>query len=72
MMIRDQKILENEMKPWTNDGAADEKALTWIWNQLMGETAKGHTLEFVIMSRGVDEDYEKLFVGVLKDAEGEF
>lgn len=71
-MIRDKEILANTMKPWTNDGAADEKAMTWIWNQLMGETAKGDTLEFMVLNKGTDEDYEKLFVGVLKDREGLF
>lgn len=72
-MIRDKAILErNTMEPWTNDGAADEKAMTWIWNQLMGETAKGDMLEFVVLSREIDEDYEKLFVGVLRDVKGIF
>ena len=71
-MIRDEKILKNAAEEWPNDGTADEKAMTWIWNQLMGETAKGDTLEFLTLTRGTDEDYEKLYAGILRDHTGSF
>ncbi len=72
-MIRDERILQNTMEPWTNDGSADDRAMTWIWNQLMGETAKGDTLDFLILTRGdEDEDYEKLYAGILRDSTGSF
>ena len=57
-------------EPWQNDGTADEKAMTWIWNQLMGETAKGDTLEFAALVKQISRGYEKLYVGLLKDKSG--
>lgn len=57
-------------EPWQNDGTADEKAMTWIWNQLMGETAKGDTLEFAALVKQIPGGEERLYAGLLKDRSG--
>lgn len=57
-------------EPWQNDGTADEKAMTWIWNQLMGETSKGDTLEFAALVKQIPGGEERLYAGLLKDWSG--
>ena len=68
-MIKDVSLEWFTLKPWIKDKdfAVDDESMTWIWNQLMGETAKGDTLEFVKIRRSV----ETLFAGILKDARNE-
>ena len=46
-MIRNVKLDGLETKPWDWYEEDEADAQTWIWNQLMGETAKGDTLEFL-------------------------
>ena len=68
-MIKNVSLGQFIIKPWIKDKdfAVDDESVTWIWNQLMGETAKGDTLEFVKIRRSV----ETLFAGILKDARNE-
>ena len=61
-MIRNVQINGLSVKKWINLDDSDQEAITWIWNQLMGETAKGDTLEFVTISRV----NERLYAGLLK------
>ena len=65
-MLRNAKIEGFKIIPWDKFANNDERAMTWIWNQLMGETEKGDTLEFVELCRGE----EKLCTGILKNSEG--
>jgi len=65
-MIRNVKLDGLETKPWDWYEEDEADAQTWIWNQLMGETAKGDTLEFLKIYR----DNEKLCTGILRDATG--
>ena len=65
-MIRNVKLEGLETKPWDWYEEDEADAQTWIWNQLMGETAKGDTLEFLKIYR----DNEKLCTGILRDATG--
>ena len=55
------------LKEWTDFSSEDREAMDWIWNQLMGETAKGDSLNFVTINRGRDEC---VYAGVLKAADG--
>ena len=68
-MIKDVSLERFTLKPWIKDKdfAVDDESMTWIWNQLMVETAKGDTLEFVKIRRSA----ETLFAGILKDARNE-
>ena len=65
-MICNVKLDGLEPKPWDWYEEDEADAQTWIWNQLMGETAKGDTLEFLKIYR----DNEKLCTGILRDATG--
>ena len=65
-MIRNVKLEGLETKPWDWYEEDEADSQTWIWNQLMGETAKGDTLEFLKIYR----DNEKLCTGILRDATG--
>lgn len=65
-MIRNAKLDGFEIKEWDEFCDTDRIAMTWIWNQLMGETAKGDTLEFVTISRGD----ERVYAGLLRDGKG--
>lgn len=65
-MIRDAKLDGFEMKEWDEFSSTDRKAMTWIWNQLMGETTKGDTLEFMTINRGD----ERVYAGLLRDGKG--
>ena len=65
-MIRNVKLEGLETKPWDWYEEDEADAQTWIWNQLMGETAKGDTLEFLKIYR----DNEKLCTGILREATG--
>lgn len=66
-MIRDAKLDGFKIEEWDYFFDADRIAMTWIWNQLMGETAKGDTLEFAVICRS----HEWLYVGILKNAKKE-
>lgn len=66
-MIRNAELKEFEIKDWISESKYEAEAMTWIWNQLMGETAKGDTLRFVKIYRGD----EKLYAGVLKGTDGQ-
>lgn len=67
-MIRNITTLDGfDVREWQNNIQSDEDDKTWIWNQLMGETAKGDTLEFRIIKRGD----QGLFAGVLRDKNGQ-
>ena len=55
-----------KVSPWKSALDEDEEAKLWIYSQLMGETEKGDTLEFVhAKGSGVE-----LYAGVLKDRAG--
>lgn len=63
-MIRELPELNRfETQPWD----PEKHEMTWIWNQLMGETAKGDTLEYTVFKRGDEE----IFAGVLRGSSGE-
>ena len=68
-MIKDVSLERFTIKPWIKDKdfSVDDESVTWIWNQLMGETAKGDTLEFVKIRRSD----ETLLAGILKDVRNE-
>lgn len=65
-MIKDVQLTGLEIQEWPDFGETDQNAREWIWNQLMGETAKGDTLEFVCITRR----NEKLLAGLLRDTDG--
>jgi len=65
-MIKDVQLTGFEVQEWPDCGETDQNAREWIWNQLMGETAKGDTLEFVCITC---RD-EKLYAGLLMDSDG--
>ena len=50
-MIRDMKLDGLVTEKWDWFFEEEQDAQTWIWNQLMGETAKGDSLEFVKIYR---------------------
>ncbi len=66
-MIQNAKLDGFKIEKWDEFFDADRTAMTWIWNQLMGETEKGDTLEFVMICR----PYERLYAGILRNAENE-
>ena len=65
-MIRDMKLDGLVTEEWDWFFEEEQDAQTWIWNQLMGETAKGDSLEFVKIYR----DEEIVSAGILRDATG--
>ena len=65
-MIRDMKLDGLVTEEWNWYFEEEQDAQTWIWNQLMGETAKGDSLEFVKIYR----DEEIVSAGILRDATG--
>ena len=70
-MIKEKIILDNfSIDEWEAPDMIDERAMHWIWNELMGETAKGDTLSFVVITT-IDNPKEKIFAGLLKDKNGE-
>lgn len=64
-MIKNIELENYRIKSWE----PDTKTQNWIWNQLMGETEKGDTMEFVMIGKGRDVQ-ENLCAGVLKSACG--
>lgn len=69
-MIKEKVSLENySIKKWIAEDSRDDDAMHWIWNELMGETAKGDTLDFVVITKNTDAE-EKVFTGILKDKNG--
>ena len=68
-MIKNVSLERFTIKPWVKDKdfSPDDESMTWIWNQLMGETTKGDILEFIKIRRS----YETLFAGILKDSRNE-
>lgn len=68
-MIKNVSLERFAIKPWVKDKdfPPDDESMTWIWNQLMGETTKGDTLEFIKIRRS----YETLLAGILKDSRNE-
>lgn len=83
-MIKEQISFRNcTISPWNSENDSDDVAKTWVWNQLMGETAKGDILDFSIISKvqpnpkagcsAADNDEvieENLLAGILKDKDG--
>ena len=65
-MIRDMKLDGLVTEEWNWYFEEEQDAQTWIWNQLMGETTKGDTLEFMTINRGD----ERVYAGLLRDGKG--
>ena len=65
-MIRNVKLDGLKIKEWDRFVEDEEDAKVWIWNQLMGETAKGDTVEFMKIYR----DNKKICAGILRDGKG--
>ena len=62
-MIRNVELENYIIGKWDVFSQTDQKAMTWVWNQLMGETAKGDTLDFAIISHGD----EQIYAGILRN-----
>ncbi len=62
-MIRNVELENYIIGKWDVFSQTDQKAMTWVWNQLMGETAKADTLDFAIISHGD----EQIYAGILRN-----
>ena len=57
------------IKEWVAEDEYHERAMHWIWSQLMGETVKGDILDFIAIQTPENKE-TRLFAGLLRGSTG--